>query len=119
MNLKTVAVLVLLSFSNFAFAIAVDEWVYKEVTGDLKPSPGCIDKEKAIEKVKKKPDSFKGYSRFNKYSSLLCEELGYGWGRDSVVNEGEVSCEECEGDYVGKYRCQMKNVTVKCKQVVR
>lgn len=121
MNLKAFFLSFLVSFacSDLAHALAVDEWNYKEVTGDLKPNPGCIDKEKAIEKVKKKPDSYTGYSRFKKYSRLLCEEQGYGWTSDSIVDEGEVVCEECGGDFGGKYRCYMKDVVVKCKQVAR
>lgn len=119
MKLKNVCLVALFSFSGMAFATNVDEWVYKEVTGTLKSSPGCIDKDKAIEKVKKKPDSFKGYSRFNKYSRLLCEQEGYGWALEEVLDEGEVVCDECEGDFKGKYRCYVKDVRLKCKQVVR
>ncbi len=119
MKLKFICLIALLSFSGYSFAIAVDEWNYKEVTGDLKPGPGCLAKDKAIEKVKKRPDSYKGYSRFKKYTRLLCEEQGYGWTRASVIDEGEVVCEECGGDYTGKYRCYMKDVKLKCKQVVR
>lgn len=108
-----------ITFSGLTHALAVDEWTYKEVRGDLKPNPGCIDKEKAIKKVKKRPDSYTGYSRFKKYSHLLCEQEGYGWTLDSVIDEGEVACEECGGDFEGKYRCYMKEVVVKCKQVAR
>ncbi len=119
MKFNIILAIAMFSFSNFALALAVDEWTYKNVTGDMKPGPGCVDKEKAIAKVVKKPDSYKGYSRFKKYARLLCEEQGYGWGLESVINEGEVECTECGGDYAGKYRCQVKNVTVKCKQVAR
>ena len=119
MNLKTVSLIGLLSFSGVVFAANVDEWVYKEVTGSLKPSPGCVAKESAVEKVKKKPEGSKGYSRFDKYSKLLCEEEGYGWALDKVIDEGEVVCDECEGDFVGKYRCYVKDVKLSCKQVVR
>jgi hypothetical protein len=119
MKVKIIILGLLMGFSSLSFALAVDEWNYKEVTGDLKPSPGCKPKEVAIEKVKKKPDSYKGYSRFKKYSSLLCEEEGYGWGLAEVVDEGDIKCDECGGDYKGKYRCQAVNVTVKCKQVAR
>jgi len=119
MKLNFVYLVILLSFSGFANALAIDEWTYKNVTGNLKQSPGCIAKESAMEKVMKKPDGYKGYSRFKKYSNLLCEELGYGWTADSTVNDGELVCEECGGVYAGKYRCFMKDVTVKCKQVAR
>ncbi|WP_349432402.1 hypothetical protein Q9L42_006780 [Methylomarinum sp. Ch1-1] len=120
MKLTTISFLVaLLSFSGFAFATNVDEWDYMEVTGNLKPSPGCKPKEEAMEKVMKKPDSYQGYSRFDKYSKLLCEEEGYGWTKDSIVDEGEVVCDECGGGYEGKYRCHMKEVKVRCKRVVR
>lgn len=119
MNSRIISLIALLSFPCFALATNVDEWVYKEVTGSLKSSPGCVAKEKAIEKVKKKPDSYTGYSRFKKYSRILCEEEGYGWALDSVVDEGEVVCDECGGDYAGKYRCHVKDVVLRCKQVVR
>lgn len=119
MKLKNICLVALFSFSNLSFATNVDEWNYKEVTGSLKASPGCIDKQKAIEKVKKKPDSYTGYSRFDKYSKILCEQEGYGWTLDTVVDEGEVVCDECEGDFTGKYRCYVKDVKLRCKQVVR
>ena len=117
MNLKSVCLIALLSFSSFAFA--ADDWIHKEVTGDLKPGPGCVAKEKAMKKVMRKPDSYKGYSRYAKYTRLLCEEEGYGWSRESIVNEGEVVCEECGGEYAGKYRCYMKDVTVGCKKIAQ
>ncbi|WP_198245201.1 hypothetical protein [methane-oxidizing endosymbiont of Gigantopelta aegis] len=119
MKMKLIVLSLLMSFSGLSYALAVDEWNYKEVTGDLKPSPGCKDKEVAIKKVEKKPDSFKGYSRFKKYSNLLCENMGYGWTLDKVIDEGKIVCDECGGDYTGKYRCQAVNVTVNCKQVAR
>ena len=119
MKLRVVCSVALIFFSGFVFAANVDEWNYKEVTGDLKPSPGCVSKEAAKKKVMRRPDSYKGYGRFKKYTRLLCAEEGYGWALDSIVDEGEVVCEECEGDFAGKYRCYMKDVKVKCKQVAR
>ncbi len=99
-------------FASNSFATNVDEWVYKDASGDLKSNPGCIAKEKAIEKVTKD-------YRFNKYSKMICQALGYGWSRAEVLDKGEVVCEECGGDYAGKYRCHVKDVKVKCKQVKR
>ncbi len=118
-KIKTIGLVALFSISNAAIATNVDEWVSKEIEGSLKSSPGCKSKEEAIEKVKKKPDSFKGYSRFDKYAKILCEGEGYGWTLEKVIDEGEVVCEECEADFAGKYRCYVKDVKLLCKQVVR
>ena len=102
----------LLVFSSHSFALAVDEWEYKTITGDLKPTAGCKDKEKAEKQASK------GY-RFNKYSTLLCTQIAYGWSKEKVEDKGELVCEPCEGDYEGaeKYRCWMKDVVVKCRTV--
>ncbi|MCK4841713.1 MAG: hypothetical protein KAT04_07490 [Methylococcales bacterium] len=102
----------LLVFSNQSFALAVDEWEYKTITGDLKPTPGCKNKEAA----KKKASS--GH-RFKKYTRLLCTQVAYGWGIAEVENKGKLVCDACEGEYEGeeKYRCYMKDVVVKCKTV--
>lgn len=105
----------LVVFSSQSFATNVDEWVFENVTGDLKPTPGCKDRAKAEEQAAS------GY-RFKKYAKLLCNTKSYGWAIEEVVDKGEVVCEECEGgEYEGaeKYRCYMKDVVVKCKQVVR
>lgn len=99
-------------FSASTFATNVDEWVYKEVTGNLKPNPGCKDKKEA-EKSAVKP------VRFKKYTQLLCQDIAYGWGLDEVLDRGTIVCDECGGDYQGKYRCHAENVKVKCKQVKR
>ncbi len=119
MKLKTIMLTALLLTPALGFSANVDDWVYKDVTGNLKAGPGCLDKEKAMKKVMPKPEGFKGYSRFDKYTKIMCQGEGYGWTSDSIVDPGEVVCEECGGDYKGKYSCQMINVTVKCKQVVR
>lgn len=120
MKLKTTTLLIgMLITPGLALATNVDEWVYKNVTGDLRPGAGCAEKEAAMEKVMPKPEGYKGYSRFEKHAKALCQAEGYGWTSDSVVDPGEVVCEECGGDYADRYRCQMINVTVKCKQVVR
>ncbi len=119
MKLKTIVLTTLFLVPSLSFATNADEWVYKDVTGNMRPGPGCTNKEKAMEKVMPKPEGYKGYSRFNKYAKLICGGEGYGWTDDSIVDPGEVVCEECGGEYADKYRCQMVNVVVKCKQVVR
>lgn len=104
----------LVCFSNSSFAANVDEWVYKDITGNLKVTPGCKNKAAAEKQASS------GY-RFKKYTKLLCGSMGYGWGINKVTDRGELSCEECEGEYedTEKYRCQMINVVVNCKQVAR
>ena len=106
--------ILLVCFSNSSFSANVDEWVYKNTTGDLKVTPGCKNKEAASKQAST------GY-RFKKYTRILCNNLGYGWGIHKVVDKGELMCEECEGEYENteQYRCQMKNVVVNCKQVAR
>ncbi len=105
---------VLVTFSSQSFATNVDEWNYENITGTLKPTAGCKDKDKATKQASS------GY-RFKKYAKLLCGSKGYGWAIDEIVDNGEVICEECEGDYENteKYRCHVKDVVVKCKQVAR
>lgn len=102
-------------FSNQTFAASVDEWVMQNVTGDLKPTAGC--KDKAVAEKQTAPGSY----RFKKYTTILCNNIAYGWGKSKVVGNGELVCEACEGDYEGKekYRCYMKDVTVECKIVKR
>ena len=102
----------LLVFSSHSFALAVDEWEYKTITGSLKPTAGCKDKEKASKQAST------GY-RFEKYSTLLCTQMAYGWSKEAVEHEGELVCEACEGGFEGaeKYRCYMKDVVVKCRTV--
>ncbi len=100
-------------FAGQSLALNTDEWVYKEITGNLKPTPGCKSKEKAAKQAST------GY-RFKKYTSELCNALGYGWSKGEVLDKGELVCEPCEGEYEDqsdKYRCYMKQVTIKCKQV--
>lgn len=99
-------------FSMNSFATNVDEWIYKEVTGNLKSNPGCLAKEVAIKKATKP-------YRFHKYSKLLCNNIGYGWGLVKILDKGTVVCDECGGEYEGKYRCHAQDVKVKCKQVKR
>lgn len=102
-------------FSNQSFAASEDSWVTKNITGDLKSTAGCKDKAKAEKKTV--PGSY----RFKKYTTLLCNELGYGWGKSKVVDNGELVCDACEGEYEGKekYRCYMQDVVVECKIVKR
>lgn len=113
MKLQRLVLSLALSFlSANSFAANVDEWIYKEVSGNLKSNPGCLTKEKATKKA------LKPY-RFKKYSTIMCNNLGYGWGLAKVLDRGTVSCDECGGEYEGFYRCNAENVKVKCKQVKR
>ena len=109
MKLTIIALTALLTFfSGSAMAV---KWIEKEVTGNLKPYPGCRDKAEAMKKASSEV-------RFNKYSRILCEAEGYGWNREKVISKGEVTCEECEGEeYQGKYRCYMANVKLLCKRL--
>lgn len=102
-------------FSNQSIAASEDSWVTKNITGDLKPTAGCKDKAKA------EKQTIPGSYRFKKYTTKLCNNIGYGWGKGKVVDNGVLTCEACEGDYEGKekYRCYMKDVIVECKIVKR
>lgn len=101
-------------FSSQSFALNSNDWVFESITGNLKPTAGCKEKEKAAKKAST------GY-RFDKYTSVMCNSKGYGWSKAEVKNKGELVCEACEGEYGGKekFRCYMKNVNVICKQVKR
>ena len=113
MKLKTFFLFAfLMVFTNQSFALNVDEWEYKTITGNLKPTPGCKDKDKAAKKAS-------SGLRFKKYTKLLCTQMAYGWGISKVEDKGELVCEACEGEYEDeeKYRCHMKDVVVECKTV--
>jgi len=113
MKLKLLILSAALSFFTAnSFAANTDEWVFKEVTGNLKSNPGCLTKEKATKKA------IKPY-RFKKYTNLLCNNIGYGWSLVEVLDQGTVACDECGGEFEGFYRCHAENVKVKCKQVKR
>ncbi len=105
----------LMVFSSYSFALNTDEWVYQSITGDLKDSAGCKNKEYAMKKVK--PGSY----RFKNDARFLCNNIAFGWSFVEVEDEGKMVCEACEGEYEGaeKYRCRMTNVTLKCRQVKR
>ncbi len=113
-TIQLIAVSLFLFFSIPAHALSVGEWDYKTITGDLKPTPGCKDKEAAIKQAST------GY-RFRKYTDLLCKKIAYGWNISEVLDPGEVVCEACEGEYEDqeKYRCYVKNVELKCRIVKR
>jgi len=114
MKFKIILMAMMLVFSSLSFAKSADEWVYESMTGDLKPTPGCKDKEAS--KIKASTGK-----RFKKYTKLLCGTKGYGWAIDKVTDKGTVVCEACEGEYEGeeKYRCHVQDVVVLCKQVAR
>lgn len=116
MKLKLFIVFALLfAFSNQTLAASADEWVTKTITGDLKPTAGC--KDKAVAEKQTAPGTY----RFKKYTTILCNKIAYGWGKDKVIDNGEMVCDACEGEYEGKekYRCYMKDVKVQCKIVKR
>jgi len=105
-------------FSNQSFAASEGkegDWEMKTITGDLKPTAGCKDKEKA------EKQTIPGSYRFKKYTTKMCNSIAYGWGKSKVIDNGVLTCEACEGDYEGKekYRCYMKDVKVECKIVKR
>jgi len=109
MKLKIIGLLAVLTF--FSGATQAAEWRYKVITGDTKDTPGCKDKAKAEALAG-------GEYRFNKYTRILCQAMGYGWGRDEVLDKGKIVCDECEGDYYkGKYSCHVANIKLKCKQM--
>jgi len=103
---------VVLIFASQVFTQTTNEWEYKTITGDLKPTAGCKDKDKA------EKSASTGY-RFKKYTSILCESEGYGWSLVKVIDRGQLVCDLCGGDYedLEKYRCAMEQVKVECKRV--
>ena len=113
MKLKTLIIVALLSmFSTSIFAENIDKWDYKTVTGNLKSTAGCKTKKKASAQASS------GY-RLKKYSQVLCQQEGYGWALSEIKDKGETRCDDCGGDYEGKYRCYQSNVTIQCKMVSR
>jgi len=112
---KIILIAVAFVFSSQCFALAVDEWEYKEVTGTLKATPGCKTKEKATKQASE------GY-RYGKYTKLLCTDIAYGWSKETVVDKGQLVCEACE-DWDeddakdNGYTCFMQDVVVKCRTV--
>ncbi|KAF3977948.1 MAG: hypothetical protein HFP77_04595 [Methylococcales symbiont of Iophon sp. n. MRB-2018] len=82
----------------------------KIITGNMKATPGCKNKEVASKQAST------GY-RFKKYSKVMCQQIAYGWSLVEVQDRGEVVCETCEGEE-GKgddnYRCYVKNVKLLC-----
>lgn len=95
--------------STQATALFQGGFDYKIITGNLKPTPGCKNKKKAVKQAAT------GY-RFKKYSKVLCQQIGYGWGLAEVKDRGEVVCEPCDGKVknIDNYQCYVKNVTLKC-----
>jgi len=115
MKLNIICLFALLfTFAGQSLAANVDEWEYKTITGDLRPTPGCKKKAYAEKKAST------GY-RFDTQTSELCNNISYGWTKVEVLDNGEMSCNACGGKYEGKdkYRCTVKNVKVKCKIVKR
>jgi hypothetical protein len=81
----------------------------KVVTGNMRVTPGCKNKEVAAKQAST------GY-RFKKHSKVMCQQIAYGWSLVEVQDRGEVVCEPCEGEEASddKYRCYMKNVKLLC-----
>lgn len=98
-------------FASQVVTQTTNEWEYKTIVGDLKPTAGCKDKEVA------EKSASTGY-RFKKYSRILCEGEGYGWSLVKVIDKGNLVCDLCGGDYedLEKYRCAMEQVKVECKR---
>ena len=100
---------VLYLFATQSMAINQGGFDYKIITGDLKSTPGCKNKEVAAKQAST------GY-RYKKYSKVLCQYIGYGWTLDKVVDKGELVCEPCDGDVekINNYQCYVKDITLKC-----
>ncbi len=106
---KLCLLFVLCLFSNQSFALFQSGFDYKEITGDLKHTPKCQNKEEASKHAST------GY-RFKKQTKVLCQKIGYGWRFSKVENRGEIVCEPCESTVknIRKYQCYVKNITLTC-----
>ncbi len=113
-HIKLCLFTLLFFFTCQTFAANVGEWEYKTITDNLKPTPGCKDKDVAIKQAST------GY-RYKKYANLICKNIAYGWNLGEVLDKGEVVCDACEGEFEGKekYRCYVRDITVKCRIVYR
>ncbi len=101
-------------FSSQSVALFQGGIEYKVITGDLMPTPGCKNKQKASKQASSE-------YRFTKSAKLLCQHIGYGWGLGEVEDRGVVTCEACEekNKSIEGYRCFVKNVTLKCRLIKR
>ena len=92
-------------------ASAETEWIYKEVTGDAKNYPRCLEKPQAIEKA--------GIEKMlTSNAKYHCRDMGYGWHMAELKSLGETVCDECEGpEKAGKYRCRQANLVVQCRRI--
>jgi hypothetical protein len=104
--------LVLSFFSGSTMALNEDQWEYKEKQENLKSTPGCETKEKAIA-LAQSP------YRVKKYAQMICQYDGYGWTLGEIKEPGTPVCDECAGDDKGKYSCYLSNVKVQCKTIKR
>ena len=105
--------LVLSFFSEATMALTEEGWLYKEKQEDLKSTPGCETKEKAIA-LAQSP------YRIKKSAQMVCQYDGYGWTLGEVRDTGTPVCNECEGDdNKGKYSCYLSNVKLQCKTIKR
>jgi len=96
-------------FSNQSMALFQGGFEYKEITENLQPSLGCKNKKVATKQA------YSDY-RFNKQSKVLCQQIGYGWRLDAILDKGNVVCEPCEdqSESTGNYQCYIENVKLKC-----
>ncbi len=72
--------LVLCFFSTQSVAWNQGGFDYKIITGNMMPTPGCKNKEKAAKQAST------GY-RFKKLAKVMCQHIGYGWGFMEVERE--------------------------------
>jgi hypothetical protein len=102
-------------FSNQAMALFQGGIDYQVISGNLKPTPGCKNKQKAAKQATT------GY-RFKKQTKVLCQQIGYGWNFSAVEDSGELVCEPCDGkpeSSTENYQCYVKNITLKCRLIRR
>ncbi|MEO1880743.1 MAG: hypothetical protein ABGX37_03425 [Methylococcales bacterium] len=108
---KICLLFVLYMFSHQSIALSTGGWGdTKIVVGNLKPTPGCKNKEVAAKQASV------GSYRFKKHTKVLCQQIAYGWSLLEVQDSGEVVCETCEGEEESEdnYRCYVKNVKLMC-----
>ena len=107
---KFCLLIIFFAFSNQSIALSTGgTGDTKIIKGNMKPTPGCKNKEVASKQAST------GY-RFKKYSKVMCQQIAYGWTLVEVMDKGEVVCEPCEGeeDSEDNFRCYVKNVSLKC-----
>ncbi len=107
--MKIILIGVILALSSFSTISYSTEYIYRDLIANTLPSAKCEFQEKA-EKTAKKPHKMK------RYSKKFCQTQGYGWGLEEITNNGEISCNECNGNK-DLQKCYLKDVIVKCKRI--